>query len=66
LGNVTTIGIGDSLNDLPLLNEVDIPVLIPKEDGSYVSGINLDRLLRAKKVGPKGWGETVTEILEDI
>lgn len=66
LGNVTTIGIGDSLNDLPLLNEVDIPVIIPKEDGSYVSGINLDKLLRAKKVGPQGWGETVAEILEDI
>ncbi len=66
LGHVATVGIGDSLNDFPLLKEVDIPVLIPKEDGSYVQGINLDRLLMARKFGPKGWGETVAEILEGI
>ncbi len=66
LGHVATVGIGDSLNDFPLLKEVDIPVLIPKEDGSYVQGINLDRLLLARKFGPEGWGETVAEILEGI
>jgi mannosyl-3-phosphoglycerate phosphatase family protein len=65
-GDIITMGIGDSLNDLPLLEEVDYPVLIPKEDGSYVPGINLERLIKAPKVGPEGWGETVTEILKDM
>ena len=27
---LTTIGIGDSENDLPMLEQVDIPVLIPR------------------------------------
>jgi phosphoserine phosphatase len=25
-GPITTIGIGDSLNDLPMLNSVDLPI----------------------------------------
>ena len=54
------------MNDLPLLKEVDFPVLIPKEDGSYATGINVEGLLKAKKVGPDGWRDSVAEILEDI
>jgi mannosyl-3-phosphoglycerate phosphatase len=34
-GPIRTIGIGDSLNDLPLLRAVDLPVLVQKENGTY-------------------------------
>ncbi len=57
-----TIGLGDSLNDLPMLKQVDIPVLIPHPDGSY-EDISLPNLIHAPFPGSKGWNETVLNIL---
>ena len=34
-GPIVTIGLGDSLNDFPMLAAVDRPVLVQKPDGSY-------------------------------
>lgn len=65
-GNVSSIGLGDSLNDFPFLAEVDYPVLIPKEDGRYVSGIDLPDLIMAEAPGPNGWNKAVNKILENI
>jgi mannosyl-3-phosphoglycerate phosphatase family protein len=62
-GMITTIGLGDALNDLPLLREVDHPVLVQKEDESYDSGVELPRLIRARGAGPEGWNRAVTELL---
>ena len=60
---IETIGIGDSLNDLPLLMTVDHPVLVQKPDGSYDPDIDLPRLIRAPGVGPVGWNHAVLEFL---
>jgi len=62
-GRIKTIGIGDSFNDLPLLKEVDYPVLIPKEDGSYEPRIKLRNIRKANKTGPEGWNEVVVELI---
>ncbi len=35
-GEIKTIGLGDGLNDLPMLNVVDVPVLVQKQSGQYV------------------------------
>jgi mannosyl-3-phosphoglycerate phosphatase len=64
-GPVTTIGLGDSLNDLPLLRVVDYPVLVRKEDGSYDENISLPNLIRADGVGPLGWNRAVTRFLAE-
>jgi mannosyl-3-phosphoglycerate phosphatase len=61
--NIETIGIGDSLNDLPLLLTVDRPVLVQKPDGSYDPDINLPNLVRAPGIGPAGWNAAVLELL---
>ena len=61
--DVETIGIGDSLNDLPLLLTVDHPVLVQKPDGSYDPDINLPNLIRAPGIGPAGWSHAVLELL---
>ncbi|MDP2690179.1 MAG: HAD-IIB family hydrolase, partial [Deltaproteobacteria bacterium] len=37
-GRITTIGLGNHENDLPLLREADYPVLVMNEDGSYAEG----------------------------
>ena len=61
LGGVKTIGIGDSLNDVPMLAEVDVPVLVQKP-GNYWEKIELPDLYRADGVGPQGWVKAVEEL----
>lgn len=60
-----SIGVGDSLNDLPMLQSVDQPVLVQKPDGSYDPDVRLVRLYRARRKGPIGWNEAILEILHD-
>ncbi|MBI4633472.1 MAG: HAD-IIB family hydrolase [Deltaproteobacteria bacterium] len=59
-----TIGLGDSENDLPMLEQVDIPVLIPRPNGRHLD-IQLPRLIRATELGCRGWNETVRRLLDD-
>jgi mannosyl-3-phosphoglycerate phosphatase len=62
--DLEAVGIGDSLNDLPLLLSVERPVLVQKPDGSYDPEINLPGLIRAPGVGPAGWNYAVLELLQ--
>jgi len=62
-GRIKTIGLGDGLNDLPFLKEVNRPVLIQKEDGSYDPRVELPGLMKAKGVGPAGWNRAVLDLL---
>jgi mannosyl-3-phosphoglycerate phosphatase len=63
-GTLTTIGLGDGLNDLPLLKEVDHPVLVQKEDGRYEPGVEIPGLIRAQGVGPAGWNRAILDLLK--
>jgi len=60
---VETIGLGDSLNDLPMLSVVDLPILVQKKDGNWEE-INLPRLRRVQGVGPEGWSRAIGELIE--
>lgn len=62
-GDVVSIGLGDNLNDLPMLMEVDHPVLVRHKDGGYDSRIALPRLLKTQLPGPLGWNEIVLQLL---
>jgi len=62
---VRFVGIGDSANDIPMLERVDVPVLIPHLDGSF-ERVDLPNLIRASSPGSRGWNETVEGILNDI
>lgn len=62
-GGVKTIGLGDSFNDLPLLQSVDYPVLVQKEDGSYDERIRLPDLIKAEGIGPEGWNRAVMRLI---
>lgn len=57
-----TVGIGDALNDLPLLQAADLPVLVQHADGSYAELGPLPGLRRAAGAGPAGWNRAVLEI----
>lgn len=60
-----TIGVGDSLNDMPMFEKVDIPVLIPRPDGTYEE-MNLPNLRRAISPGSKGWQESLDHLLDEM
>ena len=62
-GEIVTIGLGDGFNDLPMLKEVDHPVLIPKEDGSYDTRVGIPNIIKAAKPGPDGWNEIIKGLL---
>jgi mannosyl-3-phosphoglycerate phosphatase len=61
LGRIKTIGIGDSFNDVPMLAEVDVPVLVQKP-GGYWEKIELPHLYRVNGIGPQGWVEAIKEL----
>ncbi len=61
--SITTIGIGDSLNDLPFLLTVDRPVLIKKANGRHDPRIRIPGIVRTQGIGPKGWSEAVMNLL---
>lgn len=65
-GKITTIGLGDRFNDLPLLKEVDYPVLVKNEDSSYDERINLPNLIKAEGIGPEGWNEVILELCQRL
>lgn len=63
---IETVGIGDSINDAPLLAMVDYPILVQKPDGSYDPDIHVSGMIHAPGIGPVGWNEAVLELLEQV
>ncbi|MDA3947025.1 MAG: HAD-IIB family hydrolase [Helicobacteraceae bacterium] len=53
-----TIALGDSANDLTMLKSVDLPVLIPHKDGSYLD-CYIDGMIKAPFPGPEGWNSVL-------
>lgn len=53
-----SIALGDSANDLTMLANVDVPVLIPHQDGSYIA-CDITNLTKAPCPGPKGWNSAL-------
>ncbi len=62
---IVSIGIGDSENDIPMLENVEIPVLIPHPDGNY-EDVPLKNLTKARYQGSKGWNDSVWRLLDDL
>ena len=61
-GDIKTVGMGDSLNDLPMLEAVDIPILVKKQNGEYDPQIRLSNLQYADGVGPAGWNSSTLKL----
>jgi mannosyl-3-phosphoglycerate phosphatase len=58
--DLKTIALGDSANDLSMLQSVDTPILIPHPDGSYMS-CDIKGLIRTPYPGPRGWNAALKE-----
>ncbi len=63
-GALSSVAIGNSLNDLPMLEVVDRPIIVQQTDGSYEPGIELPQLTRASEPGPTGWNRAVLSLLQ--
>jgi mannosyl-3-phosphoglycerate phosphatase len=62
--NVISIAIGDSPNDIPMLEKVNYPVIVQKFDGSYDTRIDIPHLTKAEGIGPVGWNKAVLSLLK--
>jgi mannosyl-3-phosphoglycerate phosphatase len=62
---LASVGLGDSPNDLPLLQAVDRPILVPRPDGRVSPALAeaLPRAERAPRPGPAGWNAAVLSVL---
>ncbi len=54
-GEIKTIGLGDSLNDLSMLKVVDVPILVKNKNGIWNPKIKFSKLYRINGIGPEGW-----------
>jgi mannosyl-3-phosphoglycerate phosphatase family protein len=63
---IRTIALGDSGNDLPMLQLVDRPILMPKPDGSFDAEVTakIPRIARAKDQRAETWGAAVLHALD--
>lgn len=61
-GEVITIGIGDSENDLAMLAAVDKPRLVQISKNRWAN-IKVPNLKRVRGIGPKGWSRAVRDLI---
>ena len=63
---IRSVGIGDAVNDIPLLEAVDRAILVQKPDGSYDHEVRIPGLTRAPAPGPEGWNEAILKIIGEF
>jgi len=62
---ISSVGLGDAANDLPMLRVVDRPILIPRAGGEPDAALAraLPRAERAPHTGPAGWNAAMLAVL---
>lgn len=61
--DAVSVGLGDSQNDLPMLQAVDIPYLVQKPGEIHDAAISDTRINRVKGIGPVGWNRAILKLL---
>jgi mannosyl-3-phosphoglycerate synthase len=57
-GNVTSFGIGNNINDLPLLSNTDFRMLVQGSDRRW-SRMNISDVYKVRGIGPDGWSKAI-------
>lgn len=60
---VTSVAIGDSVNDRSMLAVVDRPMLVQRADGSHDPAVDVPNLMRVPGIGPQGWNQAILALL---
>jgi len=55
------IALGDSKNDIQMLQAADLPILIPRHDETFIA-LDLPNLVRARYKSSKGWNSSLKEL----
>jgi len=65
MGPVRTVGLGDAANDLPLLRQVDVPVVVRGDSGVESARLlaSVPRAVPTRARGPAGWSESIIAIV---
>ena len=63
-GKVKTIGIGDSRNDISMLEAADVPALVKNKRGEWLD-ISISGVYKANGQGPFGWVKVVERYITD-
>jgi len=61
-GEVKAIGVGDSMNDIPMLKAVEQPAVVKNKKGGWLD-ISMPNIYKAKGEGPGGWVEVVEKFI---
>ena len=61
--SISTVGIGDSLNDLPMLLAVDHPIFLREEEDSSPE-IPFKNMIFAEGTGSKAWNEAILRVVK--
>ena len=64
-GDLQTVGLGDSLNDLPMLQAVDVPYLVQKPDGKHDKSITDSKIIQVEGIGPEGWNQAIINLISN-
>lgn len=67
-GNLVTAGLGDSPNDLPMLQAVQRPIIVRRPDGACHPELvrQLPKARQASGIGPAGWNQAVSGLIEEM
>ncbi|MRR56001.1 MAG: HAD-IIB family hydrolase [Deltaproteobacteria bacterium] len=65
-GSIRTVALGDSPNDLPMLESVDIPLVVQRPDGRHHPSLSLPNFDKVEGIGPHGWNSAMLELLTRI
>ena len=61
-----TIGLGDGVNDIPMLEQVDYPVLVQAEHDHAPKSNHIKKLIITDVPGPAGWNTAVTRLVSEL
>lgn len=77
--DVTYFGIGDSANDIPMFNLMDVSILVQRPDNSWLgyketktkNGVNSNsvsnnNILKVNGIGPHGWENAIQKIILEM
>jgi mannosyl-3-phosphoglycerate phosphatase len=64
-GPITTVGIGDSANDEPMLSNVELPIIVKRPSGLYDQNLTarFSGARLTEHIGSRGWADAVMQLL---
>lgn len=64
--SICTVGIGDSLNDLPMLSAIDRPIFLKGKKNPLPEALSrIQRLTIIEATGPEAWNEAILRLIDE-